>query len=437
MFKKNLGLVLAVAAATAHAVPDVRSDLTVHEWGTFTTVAGEDGRAVAWRPLAGPPDLPCFVERADLPPKFSFVTTVRMETPVIYFYAPQPLTVDVAVGFREGLMTEFFPRPTSSGGRGPDLFARTAMSRLEWNGVKLLPGSAADYPSEDGPNHYYAARAAEAAPLQVGTQREGFLFYRGVGGFELPLRATVRPDLGLDLRNIGSDPVPAVMLFENRGGRIGFRTIRFPQTQFTIPPVTLVGDLASVRAALVTMLIEEGLYPREAEAMVETWSGSWFEEGTRVFYVVPRPLVDRTLPLNIQPVPGSVERVFVGRLEIATPRLLDELRRSLTAAGHETLAAHGRFLEPFGRRILDGDLPGDERARIVAALTATAAASQARASSLCETTTSSGTRVVEVGNLGQAATPPSGSMVEEAFNQAMTASSRHSHALSATSLSEP
>jgi hypothetical protein len=127
----------------------------------------------------------------------------------------------------------------------------------------------------------------------------------------------------------------------------------------------------------------------------------------------------------------------VGRLEIATPRLLDELRRSLTAAGHETLAAHGRFLEPFGRRILDGDLPGDERARIVAALTATAAASQARASSLCETTTSSGTRVVEVGNLGQAATPPSGSMVEEAFNQAMTASSRHSHALSATSLSEP
>src|SRR6185295_4264802 len=36
--------------------------LTVHEWGTFTTVAGPDGLAVDWLPLGGPIDLPCFVE---------------------------------------------------------------------------------------------------------------------------------------------------------------------------------------------------------------------------------------------------------------------------------------------------------------------------------------------------------------------------------------
>ncbi len=393
MFKQTLGAVLAVVmtAAAVDGIPDVRSDLIVHEWGTFTTVAGEDGRAVAWRPLDGPVDLPCFVERADLPPKFSFVTTVRMETPVIYFYAPRALTVDVAVGFKQGLMTEFFPRPTSIDDHGADLLAGQAMSRLEWNGVKVMPGAAADFQSEDTPNHYYAARAAGAAPIQVGTQREGFLFYRGVGGFELPLGATVNPQGGIDIRNDGLHPVPALMLFENRSGHIGFTTGWLPGGRIIVPRPTVESGVASVRAALVGMLIAEGLFTQEAEAMVETWSGSWFEEGTRVFYIVPRPLVDRMLPLNIDPVPAAVERVFVGRLEIATPERLDDLRAALVARNDERLAAHARFLGPFSQRILDSSLPPNERARIAAALAAASMkASQGRAASLCETTTSGG-----------------------------------------------
>ena len=39
--------------------------LVAHEWGTFTSIAGEDGRAVQWLPQAGPTDLPCFVERVE------------------------------------------------------------------------------------------------------------------------------------------------------------------------------------------------------------------------------------------------------------------------------------------------------------------------------------------------------------------------------------
>ena len=61
--------------------------LVVHEWGTFTSVAGEDGRAVEWLPLSGPSDLPCFVERFRLDIKGSLRGKVRMETPVLYFYA--------------------------------------------------------------------------------------------------------------------------------------------------------------------------------------------------------------------------------------------------------------------------------------------------------------------------------------------------------------
>jgi plasmid stability protein len=347
---------------------------------------------VPWRPLDGAVDLPCFVQRADLPPKASFVTTVRMETPVIYFYSPAPLTVDVAVGFRNGLMTEFYPRPTSSDGHRPDLLRVPAMSRLEWNGVEVMPGGAAEFPSDGTTNHYYAARAAGAAPVQVGTQREGFLFYRGVGGFELPLRATVNPERGVDIANDGVDPVPALMVFENRGGRVGFSNGGRLGAQVTIPALTLDASIASVRAALLGMLINEGLYVEEAEAMIETWSGSWFEEGTRVFYVVPRRLVDRTLPLNIRPVPAGVERVFIGRLEVATPELLDDLHDALTALDRDRLATYGRFLEPFSRRILDRGLPAAERARIVAALAAATEALQTPVASSCEAITLSSSR---------------------------------------------
>jgi hypothetical protein len=59
-------------------------DLTVHEWGTFTAIAGKDGRAVEWTPSTGPTDLPGFVEHlsaANL--KGGLRGTIRMETPVL------------------------------------------------------------------------------------------------------------------------------------------------------------------------------------------------------------------------------------------------------------------------------------------------------------------------------------------------------------------
>jgi len=60
-------IVLLCTTATFFAAPfsTATSDpgpLIVHEWGTFTSIAGADGTAVEWLPLAGPADLPCFVE---------------------------------------------------------------------------------------------------------------------------------------------------------------------------------------------------------------------------------------------------------------------------------------------------------------------------------------------------------------------------------------
>src|SRR2546430_1186719 len=89
--------------------------LTAHEWGTFTSIAGEDGNAITWQPWGGPTDLPCFVNRMPIL-KGTIFGTVRMETPVLYFYAPREMTVDASVQFPKGIITEWFPRATSSGG---------------------------------------------------------------------------------------------------------------------------------------------------------------------------------------------------------------------------------------------------------------------------------------------------------------------------------
>src|SRR5258707_2995166 len=91
------------------AIP-IYSSLTAHEWGTFTSIAATDGQAVEWSPLTGSTDLPMFVEHFRDPGfKLGLRGTVRMETPVLYFYASREETVSVQVAFANGVITEWYP----------------------------------------------------------------------------------------------------------------------------------------------------------------------------------------------------------------------------------------------------------------------------------------------------------------------------------------
>src|SRR2546430_7347158 len=90
--------------------PPADSSLSVHEWGTFTSIAGAKGEAVVWSPQAERDDLPSFVEHLrNNQFKGGLQGTVRTETPVLYFYATHPTTVSVQVSFAKGLLTEWYP----------------------------------------------------------------------------------------------------------------------------------------------------------------------------------------------------------------------------------------------------------------------------------------------------------------------------------------
>jgi hypothetical protein len=325
-----LPLPLALVAAMVgvgesgnHVAHAASGDVTVHEWGTFTSIAGPDGQAVEWAPFDGPSDLPGFVTilnpssvksgpRGFLPPLKS---TVRMETPVIYFYAGREQTVSVRVRFPQGLITEWYPQATVQ-----PVPASTPLADMhggiEWSRVRIVPGARQSFPSEAGPSHYYAARETDASPVEVGSQREKFLFYRGLASFPVPVSARVKPGGAIDVTNAGREAIGLYMLFERRGERLGYRVVRGPSREHAIPAPILDDDLESLGGELEAILAAEGLHRREAAAMVETWRDSWFGEGMRLLYIVPRAAVDAILPLDIEPRPAQVVRVFVGRLDI-------------------------------------------------------------------------------------------------------------------------
>jgi hypothetical protein len=334
------GLLLTSVVALALASPkgnDSR-ELTAHEWGTFTSVAGENGQAVTWRTFSDTSDLPCFVERFG-GFKGGLSSTVRMETPVLYFYGPRASSVDVKVQFPKGTITEWYPKGVTS----------RSYDSLEWTDVSITPGSNQEFPGS-GRSHYFSARATDAAPLKVGSQPEKFLFYRGAGTFALPLSAKIANG-SLAMQSIGEDAIHQTVVFENRGGVRRFRSLGPLKGDVTVNMQSLGGNFDGLLAELEHVLVTEGLYPKEAHAMVETWRDSWFEEGTRVFYIVPRRVIDSVLPLQIQPVPGQVERVFVGRMEIITPAIQEEVRAAIEKQDRGTLMKYGRFLEPIAKRI--------------------------------------------------------------------------------------
>lgn len=343
-----LGIFATATGLSESADP---SRLVAHEWGTFTSIAGDDGSAVEWLPGGGPQDLPCFVERTRFESiKGILAGTVRMETPVLYFYAAEATTVNVTVGFKQGLITEWYPRANVT----PSVFNLATLrngwdGQITWKDVKVLPRASANFPTS-GSSHYYAARQTDAAPLLAGSQQEKFLFYRGVGRFAPPLSVTLKSGQ-LDLRTTDGEAVGDVIVFENYGGSIRFGKGRAAGPTLKLPLPSKSGNVNALYRELERMLVTEGLYPREAAAMIETWRDSWFEEGTRVFYIASPQSVDRILPLSITPAPTAVERVFVGRMEILTPRTLDNVRDAVLADDIATFGRYGRFLQPITQRI--------------------------------------------------------------------------------------
>lgn len=342
-----------------HAAAVARG-LIVHEWGTFTSISGSDGIRLEFRPLIDN-DLPSFVVnrawqagRLSNPwVKWDIRSLQRMETPVTYFYTDHEREIDVKVGFPKGLLTEFYPPVTSM---KPEFnFEKRAdigNSELDWGKVTLIPmdrfipslsspeiAQAAHrrivdtlVPDSHSHPHYEYARETDSAFVYVPHQRddnrplapvgdhfEKFLFYRGVGNFSLPLTVAAKGNDTYEVTNAGPELLRSLFLVTCVSDSVRVQRIQSIEAgaKLTIQQRSEEIDRNLLSNMVIHALVKEGLYEKEARAMVKTWQDSWFrEEGTRLFYLLPKTLTEELLPLTISPTPEQVVRVMVGRMEV-------------------------------------------------------------------------------------------------------------------------
>jgi hypothetical protein len=241
----------------------------------------------------------------------------------------------------------------------------------------------ADLPLDQRKSHYYPARETDAAPIRVdyetNNEHEKFLFYRGIGNFLPPLQVKLA-DNQLILRNSGADVIARVILFENRNGHMGWEIHNTLKGKATLTRPALGRSIDSLNCELEEILAAQGLFDKEARAMVKTWQDSWFEEGLRVFYIVPRRAIDAILPITINPLPDELARVFVGRSEILTPEIEREIQDAARefcnvpiekrAAAIKTVRRYGRFAEPILREMMIRENNSSIRTLVTAALRA-------------------------------------------------------------------
>lgn len=391
--------------ATTSSDPTDR--LIVHEWGTFTALQDERGRAIGGINTDDEP-VPSFVHdlhgelvqnNSQLPPVFfkgwprcDRDVLVRLETPVIYFHPPRgsgSIHLDVDVEFKGGWLTQFYPDAKAKAPGLKDeriqfgVLNDKTVGLLSWH--DLTVGGIRSGP-DTNERVWTAPRAVDAANVSTPAgESERYLFYRGVGHINAPLqvsrdhdRLLVRADWGQWVRQDPNFAIGPLWLVDVRtDGACAVRTIdpikiregsREPLAEISaaFPASEYRADnLAIIRRELKASLVHEGLYEDEADALLNTWEVSYFKRpGLRLFFMVPPVWTQQYLPLRISQ-SAYINRVMVGRIELVTPRqreLLAQIARGPISnsqwmnEGMQRMAAQhdDKYREDWYRRASEG-----------------------------------------------------------------------------------
>lgn len=366
-----------IAWLSVMLAPLTTQALEVHEWGTFTILSSSEGLQTPWyQPYSDLAALPSFTHNFMGATKAMTLASVRMETPVIYFYPEKEMKVTAEVSFAGGYITERFPASI-----GNPLIPIT-----KWSGTLLHPdhSDAKLIPvvkPQQGENYAAARNVPDAWIFRSDTPVittenqpdihpvEKFIFYRGAGESTPRFMASMPDDKSMRFLNnsesastfqvalqvvgdqaawVKMPSIAAVDSTKEPGQQISYATVAIPDKKISLKQTD-----KELSALFLTELTARGLSEAEAKAMIATWNHTWFAEpGQRIFTILPSEWVDQVLPLTITPTPKTIKRVFVARLEVLSPETEDKLtellqRKTITPADVKSFAALnlGRFSE--------------------------------------------------------------------------------------------
>ncbi len=371
-----LGLLLGVLAVVV-VRPDPRpsaqraSPLVVHEWGTITTRHAANGTPKGrlnrinrsevlpgfvhrYAPATTRHDPEKSLDKSPLTPGRPDVT-MRLETPVVYFYPPAGSAslppFDVSVTFRGGIVNEFYPRGETSvdvdvervcakmragliKGWDGAVLNDYVIGGLRWRGLSL--NDTVSIPRTSSQVWLAPRRVRSTGVATAAGEGERYLFYRGVAHLDALVQTkrsagavVLRAPRRLHWMDAPSMTIANLWLVDVRPDRLAaFRSYTGIEIRKDAPsgdlqriPLFATNDytargLTELRRTMKQALVAAGLLDDEAEAMLETWSESYFRTpGLRIFYMVPDEWLSYFLPLRIS-TPHELTRVLVGRIDL-------------------------------------------------------------------------------------------------------------------------
>lgn len=367
-------------------------NLVVHEWGTFTSLMGSDGKrqegmhqeeealpdfvygfshpqneaAIKMAGRCGHVKLPCATlhnlaqdkQPSDIMPKnpLGAGITQKMETPVIYFYGDVGQRVQVTVDFPQGIISQYYPRAASYAPSYNEI-SSLGPSTFSFDVELLAPDNINDLPKTTANSIWNPSRVVKANTIRAQDEHEKFIFYRGVGDFDAGIVVT-NDGRRVTINNQSPQTISRAFIlnFDGSKGVINDIGAIASQKSVAIPKTSLSESdyIAQAKNLIVSALVQEGLFLDEAQGLVNTWEKSYFKtQGTRILYLVPRSETDRIIPLKVNPAPSKLVRVLVGRIEVMSKTEEDLLAQKIVRNPSLDMRKElGHYAEPKLRRVL-------------------------------------------------------------------------------------
>lgn len=372
-------------STTALASP---SALTVHEWGTLSSVVASDGTFLegCQHEEIGTANFIHSLEEqnpdmgigpmtqgfpgtwvrdsGEVRKLYNAPITQRFDGSFLNFYQEENLKntqATIEVHFPYGSFSQWYPQNHAA---DEDLSLDSGY--LYWN-VELLDEEKGGKLKTPVPPSWKALRESSSNPLESNPdgeiESEAFLHYRGLGNFKIPISLTADRE-HLYIHNQNEVQAFSKILILNYDPSTQSGNLRRLSTLKPGEKVSLKRNSIASYAAPHSLYLEEAhrilkkdflheLSQEEANAMLQNIQDSYLlSPGLRVLYVLPKEWLETFVELRINPEPQKTTRVLLGRIEIFLPEeeeaLMEKIKNGYYSLFNQRLSPYRHFIPEIG-----------------------------------------------------------------------------------------